>query len=330
MLALAGETPAESSDTDAPSRAFELRANAKYAEAEQLLDQELAERPENARAWFELARLRFHMSGVTRDMDPASEAIGKSVELAPDSALYQCWAARIAVYNGILKAHANDPEAVAEQFKKAAAAAEKAVTLNPDDHAARIILVSLYGNNPPDLQGDKELAGRHLKILEKRSPIDGVAARCEFSYPDNTEERLTLWKKLTGKFDTDPRLHRNLAQEFARSGNLEKADEHARRALALDPDNGQILMDLSRTFALSQNSEAAERFGRRYLAHKPQGPRAHRAWTTFVLAKLRKMSGDDESAEKLLAQAKALDSHLWFTMTPPPPELFDEPPPPTS
>lgn len=320
----------ESIEADAVSDAFRLRVEADYDEARRMLDTELENRPQNARAWFELARLEAYLGVGGRTMDSAEAAIEKALQASPDTALYHCWAARIAVFKGIMEAHckdAADGKEAARQFKRAVDHAEKAVALDPDDHAARRILTSLYGNNPPELGGDKDLAEKHIALLEKRSPIDGASARCECSHRDSMEERMALWKKIGQEHDTDSRLHENLALEFARAGDIENAGKHADRALELDPGDGRILMDLCRSFALKKELDAGERFGRRYLAHGHPGPPALRAWTTFALAKIQQMNGDKEPAETTLRKAEELDSRVWFTMTPPGEEYFDEPPP---
>jgi len=320
----------ESIEADPVSDAFRSRLEADHDGARRILDAELEKHPQNARAWFELARLECYLDVGGRNMDSSEAKIEKAVQASPGTALYHCWAARIAVFNGIMKAHAKDAEGgetVAQQFKRAVKHAEQAVTLDPDDHAARRILTSLYGNNPPDLGGDKELAEKHIAVLEKRSPIDGASARCEFSHRDNMEERLALWKKLGEEFDADARLHENLALEFARAGDIENAKKHADRALELDPGDGRILMEVCRGFAINKKLAAAERFGNRYLAYGDPGPLALRAWTTFALAKIQKMNGDKDSAEATLKTAEKLDPRVWLTMTPPSEEFFDEPPP---
>ncbi len=316
---------AEPKQTEPVSEAFGLRFAARYDEAKEVLDAELAKNPANARAWFELARLRFQAAGKTREIDSAQEAIEKAVKADPDSGLYHCWAARIAIYSGILKAHARDHQGIANQFKKAAESGERAVELEPGNHAARTILVSLYGNNPPDLVGDKKLAEEHLGIMAERSPVAAAEARCGYSLQRDSEKRLALWQELAKTHNADPRVHANLANEYARAGDIDKATQQADKALQLDPGNGAVLMDICRTFGLKKKHGPAKRFAKRYLACDPPGPVALRAWTTFALAQIERRSGDQEKADKTLAEAKRLDPYLWTTMTPPPKELFEPP-----
>ena len=308
---------------DIATKAYRMRMDGKVDEAKLALEQELEMRPENTAAWLELARLEFQKGGTTRELDSAQKAIERAVNADPKNPLFHRWAAHIAVFNGILKSK-NRPELVA-QFKKATKAAEQAVTIDPDDHEARLILVSLYDNNPSDLGGDQSRAKHHVEALEKRSPVDGAVARCGFSLENEPEKKLALWNDLAKNLAEDPRVHENLAREYAWSGNVEKATLHANKVLALDPTRGQILLDLARAFALEKNFEPAKQFARRYLALDPPAPLSLRAWTHMALGRIHLMGGNKEASAESLKKAKELDPYCWFTMTPPPEQLFVAP-----
>ena len=285
----------------------------------------MSKKPKNAAAWFELARLEFQRNGKTHEFDSAQKAIERAVKVAPDDARYHRWAGHIAAYNGILKARSKNRSEMVEQLKKSATAMERAVTLDPDDHEARTHLVSLYDNNPPELGGDQIRAKHHVEALEKRSPVDGAVARCSFSLENEPEKKLALWNDLAQKLGKDPRVHENLAREYALGGNVEKATVHADKALALDPTRGKILLDLTLAFGLKRKLEPAEHFARRYLALDPPGPISLRAWTHMVLGRIQQMGGNKEASAESLKKARELDPYCWFTMSPPPEQLFEAP-----
>ena len=310
---------------DRVSEAFELRIRADYDLAEQTLESELKERPASGKAWFELARLEFYLAGRTQDMTSAQEAIGKAVEFNPKSGVYHQWAARIAMYRGILMAHEQDMPAMAEQFGIAIQSAKEAVAIDPENHAARRLLVSLYGNNPPDLGGDVLLAEEQVEALEENSPIDGAAGRCEFSYKGKPDQKLEVWTKIAEEYNSDSRFHENLAKEYAQSGDTAKATEHADRAIELNPSSAHVLMELARIFALNRAANDAEQFANRYLNYEPAGPVSLRAWTWSALGKIQQMKGDTEAGATSGQKAAELDSQFWSTMTPPPRELFEAP-----
>jgi tetratricopeptide (TPR) repeat protein len=306
-------------------RAYRMRMEGKIDEAKRALEESLEKRSQDAAVWLELARLEIQKSGTTRELDSGQRAIEKAIDIAPDNPVYHRWAAGIAVLNGILKSHANDRPALAKQFKKAIAAGERAVTLDPDDHEARLLLVSLYGNNPPELGGDQRRGRHHVEELEKRSPVDGAAARCEFSLKDVPEKKLALWNDLAVKHGADPRVHESLALEYAWSGEVEKATFHAERVLALDRTRVRILLDLARAFALKENLPIAERFAGRYLALDPAPPLSLKAWAHMALGQIQRKAGNEEAAAASLKRARELDPYCWFTMTPPGEELFEPP-----
>jgi len=308
---------------DIALKAYRMRMEGKVDEAKQALAKELAKKPKNAAAWLELARLEFQKSGTTRELDSAQTAIEQAIRVAPDNPVYHRWAGRIAVYNAIL--NSKDQPKFKEQFKKATTAAEKAVMIDPDDHKARMTLVALYGNNPPDLGGDQLRAKSHVEALEGRSPVDGAVARCEFSLKNEPEKKLALWTDLAKKLGEDPRVHENLAREYAWDGNVEKATVHADKVLTLAPTRGQILLDLGRAFALKKELEPAEQFARRYLALDPPAPLSLRAWAQMDLGRIQQMAGNNEASAESLRKAKQLDPYCWFTMSPPPQQLFEAP-----
>jgi tetratricopeptide (TPR) repeat protein len=329
-VAHAQENPAASGAApDVAMHAYRMRMDGHLDEAKQVLDAELAERPKNAAAWCELARLEFQRFGKTFELDSAQKAIEQAVAVAPDNARYHRWAGRIAVFNSILKGHGGDQAQIAAQIaaqtKKATAAAEQAVKLDADDHEARMLLVSLYGNNPSDLGGDQGRAEENVKIMETRSPVDGAQARCEFSLKSQPEKKLALWHEIAKEFGDDPRVDENLALLHAWAGNVEKATAHAEKALALDPSRGKILVDLARAFALEKKYEPAEQFAHRYLALDPPAPVALRAWTHMALGQMQQIGGNKEAATESFEKARQLDPYCWFTMTPPPEELFAAP-----
>jgi len=310
---------------DIVMQAYRMRMEGKIDEAKTILEQALSEKPARAAAWFELARVEFHKSGVTHDLDSAQQAIERAIKLDLRNSRYHCWASRIAVYSGIIKSHGKDTPGMLEQFQKAARAAERAVTLDPDDHEARMILVSLYGNNPRELGGDARRAEQHVKTLERRSAVDGAVARCAFSLKGQPEKRIALWNEMAKMFPENSRVHENLAREHALARNVKLARVHANKALALDPKRNQILVDLTRTLAVNRNFEPAEKFAGRYLALDPPGPLSLRAWTQMALGRIQQMVGDKRASAASLEQAKELDPYCWFTMSPPPEQLFESP-----
>lgn len=305
------------------NQAFQLRLEGKIDEAKKLLEQELAGKPKQASAWCELARLEFQRGGKTRELDSAQRAIEKAVAESPTDPKYYRWAARIAVFNGILKS--KDKNQLKEQLKKATLAGEKAIALDPSDHEARRILVSLYGNNPADLGGNRSTAETHVRYLEKNSPVDGLASRCELSFGNNHQKQLDQWTELAKSNDGNALVFENMAIQYAWLGNVEQASLYAQKALQKDATRSQVLMKIARAFALQKKDEPAKKFAQEYLDVVPSGPLAYRAWTQMALGRIQAMSGDKQTSEQSLKKAVETDAYCWQTMTPPPEQLFSAP-----
>ena len=66
----------------------------------------------------------------------------------------------------------------------------------------------------------------------------------------------------------------------------------------------------------------AKEMVQKYLDLAKNEPAAMRAFGTFYLAKLEKMSGDP-NADKTLGQARQIDPDVWMTMKAPPAMLFE-------
>ncbi|MBI4878631.1 MAG: tetratricopeptide repeat protein [Planctomycetes bacterium] len=311
---------------DKVQEAYRLRIDGKVDEAKQALDAEVAAHPDSAAAWFELSRLDFYRSlregEGGKGMDQAQVEVEKAVELAPDNARYHAWAGQLAMYCAIGKAHSKKMDDVRAQMKKAADALEQAIAKEPGRDEARLLLVYLYGNNPPDLGGDRDKAEAQVKALEARSPVLGTKARCDFSV-EEPAERIALWQGLAEKLSQDPAVHENLAHEYARSGDDDKAVAEADRALALDPARVRVLLDVGLALGHAKSLDPAETLVQRYLDNAGSEPAALRAYGQFLLGKLQDMKGDKEAIGAALKKAREIDPYCWFTMQPPAPELFE-------
>lgn len=149
------------------------------------------------------------------------------------------------------------------------------------------MLVALYGNNPPELGGNNELAEKHVKALEDRSAVEGAAARCEFSFKNQPEKQLAHWNDLAQTQGHNPIVHEKIAILHAWMGDVEQASDHAKKALALDPKRGRVLIELARAFALQKQFDPAEKFAREYLDFMPPAPPALRAWPIWPWAEFK-------------------------------------------
>lgn len=326
-LVLLATTVSEASDQpiNTPSvviHAYRLRVQGKLDEARRQLQNYLKGNPADAFAWYELSRLEFQAGGAKANLQPATDAIGKAMTLAPKEGKYHRLAAEIAAYDAVLKSHTNHQPAVKQRIVQAIAHAQEAIRCNADDHAARKLLVALYGNNPASLGGDSKLVQEHLRYLEEHSRFDAAEAKCTFTLKNDPQKRVALWESLAQK---EPRVQENLAKEYARAGDAERAEACAEITLSLDPSRTDVLLQVGRYLALGNQLKPAERFLQRFLQSQPPPHVAYRAWATMALAQVKRMGGDSKAAIPLFESARKADPYLWLTQSPPPRHLFDSP-----
>lgn len=324
LIGFAGALSAQEQPSPA-AKAYDLRMSGKLKQGKELLEQHLSADPKDAQAWFELARLHFQQSGATHNLDQAQRAIGRAVAAEANNNRHQYLAALIAVYNSVLKAHHHDPEGRKKQLAVAAKAAEQAIALDPGDHETRLLLVAVYGNNPPALGGDRQRAEQHVQFLEKHSPLHGVEARCDFSFPGRIDKQFELWNELADQRPNEPKVHRRLAKLYAQKGDPAQAGAHLEKALTLAPADGTVLLEVASEFARNKRLEVSEQLLQRYLAFDPPQALARRAWATMALGQVQKLQGKQDLAAQTLAEARRLDPDCWFTAAPPPEALFNSP-----
>src|SRR2546425_934889 len=75
----------------------------------------------------------------------------------------------------------------------------------------------------------------------------------------SVEQRISALERAIAKDETSPLLHRMMAESLARSGDLERAVEHARRARELAPDDPGVRSILAQLYRIQENSGDAEK-----------------------------------------------------------------------
>jgi tetratricopeptide (TPR) repeat protein len=73
------------------------------------------------------------------------------------------------------------------------------------------------------------------------------------------QEAIAALERALAKDENSPLLHRMMAESLARSGDLERAVEHARRARDLAPDDSGVRSILAQLYRIQQNAPDAEK-----------------------------------------------------------------------
>ncbi|UCD75042.1 MAG: tetratricopeptide repeat protein [Phycisphaerales bacterium] len=306
-----------------PARqAFNLRMEGKSDEAAALLRRSLEANPDDALTWFELARTEFYHF----QLDEATETIARAIELAPDNADFQYFAGIAAGCNAVDKFHHQNATTEGEQqLANAIAAFRQAVTIDPDHHDARIMLINMLVETPKAQGGDAAEAEKHAQALEALDAVRGVEARCMLMGDDRPEAAIELWKKTVDSHPDRADAHAGLARALLSTGDLEAAAAEIDKAMQVDSKQRNLLLALCRQLVSAEDRAGAEKAAQRYLETEPLLPAPMRAFGMFYLAVLQKQQGNRDRADALLAEAQQIDPHLWTTYMEPPEVLFEAP-----
>lgn len=207
---------------------------------------------------------------------------------------------------------------------------KRAVELKPDFHEARLSLMGCYDRLPWYCGGSKSKAKEQAGKLEQADAVYGARALCELRPVKKRAEIIDIWTKVVTKFPDNAAAHAGLARVYMHNGDLpaedmEKAEEHIKKALELDPSKSRILLDLAWHYGQSKQLKKAEKAVRDYLEINSAGSASMRAYALRWLGLAQKMQGKDDEGKETLKKARQLDKYLWPTRVPPPEDLFVAP-----
>lgn len=191
------------------------------------------------------------------------------------------------------------------QYEVAMGKLKKAVREDPDYAPAHTVLAVLY-----ERLGEFELAGKHYKKAYEADPTNGDVNNNYGVYLCQTgKERQAIehfLKALDDPFYSSPSIALTNAGSCAlRGGDLVAADEYLRRAIKIEPDFSDALMNMSR-LAYKQNKYLTARaFMQRY-----EQVASHNAETLLLAYQLEEESGNRKAAMayKLMLESNFPDS----------------------
>ncbi|HKA16061.1 MAG TPA: tetratricopeptide repeat protein [Myxococcota bacterium] len=101
--------------------------------------------------------------------------------------------------------------------------------------------------------------GPGREIRPEAPPEYDVLVYNEHLADGHPQEAIAALERALAKDEQSPVLHRMMAETLARSGELDRAVEHARRARELAPDDPEVRSILAQLFRIQQNSNEAEK-----------------------------------------------------------------------
>ena len=300
-------------------KAYELRMNGKIDSAKTLLDQTLSENPDNAAAYYELARTLHHIAlGNPRElpgrMEEAEQSIEKAMEYDPDNVIYAFFAGNVSFMQAYMSLMRNQPDAK-EKVVKACGVYESVLKLKPDYHEAMLHLIEIYSMLPEDMGGDSSKAEQYAKQLEEMDEVFGAKAR-ELLMPEEVD-RIDHWQKVLENNEGNADALEELGKAHLRKDEVEDAVKRFEEAVGIDPEKNILFLDLARYHIMSVWRDEtvkdtalplAEAAIEKYLESEPILPL--KAFTLGLSYKIKMALGDTIGAEEQLEKAETFDPYF--------------------
>lgn len=304
-------------EMSAAEKAFQLRFDGKSQQAKELLSEYLKERPDDAVAQFEYSRVLCYLF----DLESAEKHAALAVQLDKDNPRFHYWEGMCGTYLYIDQAH-HKGNLDSSISKRAIGEYQKAIELDPDYHEARYLLVNLLNNNPPDQGGDEKQARKHAEYLMSKDLDYGLQAMMVVEGEKSLDWKIEQYKEALAKEPENAGLHAGIVPLYVESDQMEKSQEHIDKALEIDEQQKNVLLDVVLPLVMKKKYQAAKEKVQQYLDLAANESAAMRAFALFYLAKIEKMSGDPD-ADKTLKRSRQIDPDGWQTMMAPPPMLFE-------
>jgi type IV pilus assembly protein PilF len=188
------------------------------------------------------------------------------------------------------------------QYEVALGKLKKAIREDPEYAPGQTVIAVLY-----ERIGEQELAGKHYKKAYETAPKDGDVNNnygvylCKTGKEDQAIQHIL--KALDDPFYSTPAVALTNAGSCAlRNGNFTQADEYLRRALKIEPDFPDALMNMSRLSFEQQKYLTARAFMQRY-----ESAASHAAETLLLAFRIEMVSGNSRAANKYKLM---LESHF--------------------
>ncbi len=308
--------------------AFELRIQGKADQSKTILSDMVQKDSTNAAACFELARTLNYIN--IRGSAEADKALKSSIKADPANAIYAFYFAK----NRFLKAYmtmeqggdANEKiNGVCNEFLKVS-------KMKPDYPIPLMYLVEIYGMLPENMGGNRVKAEEYTQKLEKMDRFYGAKARLVMM-PEGTN-MAEYWNKYIAKNGDDFRAYKELGVAYLFTEDVAAAEKSFEKAISLDKSQNVRSLDLARYHMMKvmKNKDAAATeipkskvFLEKYLASVPEPIAPLKAFALGLMSVLEQFQGNNEKAEKYLAEANTLDPHFWRIMGIPALTMFDPP-----
>jgi tetratricopeptide (TPR) repeat protein len=264
----------------------------RYVDARRELDAAVREHPNDARAHQYLGRIAIH---ETRFRDAITH-LERAAELEPSVAEHRVWLGRaygqLAVRSGLTKKFG--------LAKRARAALERAVELEPSSIDARSSLIQFYLLAPGLVGGSTSKARAHAAEIAKHSTFRGALARAWIAEDRKDYDQAAREYRDAVSLAPDSLLsYWGLAQTWQRGQRFDSSFTLMDDLIKRRPDAMPAYYYYGRASSLSgQHLPEAVRALQRYLAYEPHEGDPPRSSAHYRLGLVYERMGDREKAKR--------------------------------
>ena len=300
---------------DVVQQAYDLRISGHVDSAITVLNVALESDPQNAEAWYELARAKHHalLAGQKYEISEIVANASKASVLEPGNVIYAYYDGTIKfldVYMDLMRGN----EDVKEKMLASNEAFERALEANACYVPALITLIEINAMLPEEMGGDYTKVEAYVTQLNECSPVNGLKGQV-FLLPEDAS-LVEFWQKAYEANPGEATVVEELGRAWLMEGDVNNGRKFIEEAVSLDPDKSSALIDLGRAAAMSamRDPENAKSLAvdalaacQLYLDMNPDAPGSIKAYVYRLMARAIKISGDESKAEEYKAKANELD-----------------------
>ena len=300
---------------DVAQQAYDLRISGHADSAIAVLNAALESNPENAAAWYELARAKHHavLAGQKYEISEIVANASEASVLEPGNIIYAYYEGNIKfldVYMDIMRGK----EDVKEKMLTSNEALEKTLKIDACYTPALVTLIEINTMLPAEMGGDYQKAENFVVQLDECSPLNGLKGQV-FLLPEDAS-LVEFWQTAYEANPDEATVAEELGRAWLLEGNIENGRKFIEEAVSRDPDKSPALIDLGRAIVMSamRDSDNAKSLAvdaiaafQQYLDMNPDAPGSIKAYIYKMMSRASKMSGDESKAEEYAAKANELD-----------------------
>ena len=318
--------------SDNVNDAYELRMDGKADSALVLLNELIIAEPDNAMAYYEMARTKKHLmlGGGNYQIGEIINNSSKACELAPDNLAYAFFDANakfLDVYIDMMRGK----EELGDKLDLSLASFQKALEIDACNTSMLITLTEINSMLPSELGGSRDDAIKYAGLLSDCDQIEGLKAYA-FLLPEDGN-LLNYWLEIYDTYEADVIISEELGRAYLLEGDLDNGRKYIEEAISMDSDRTSLYIDLGRAYMMKamENQDHdlgadAIRMYQKYLSSNPDATNPMKAYLYRMIALTgKRITGNEELANNYMKKQEEADPFCSRAFGSPSTNLFIPP-----